>query len=177
MKIVFASGGREVYEGHVGHHHEDMQEVGKSICQLQLSSLINQPDASSSGFSLTLKSHSSVISHRPSLTLKSHSSAISHRPSEMSPAEGRKRPRKSSEMSAGEDTSSDKDKASLGNPNDGLTKGAIEEEKKKRRSREVLPADDKQFENVCRRRLRMDDKHHKEKKPKEEVLKFLTSCY
>ncbi|KAM1018953.1 hypothetical protein ACFX13_041116 [Malus domestica] len=35
-------------------------------------------------------------------------------------------------MSAGEDTSSDKDKGSLGNPNDGLTKGGIEEEKKRR---------------------------------------------
>ncbi|KAM1018952.1 hypothetical protein ACFX13_041116 [Malus domestica] len=70
-------------------------------------------------------------------------------------------------MSAGEDTSSDKDKGSLGNPNDGLTKGGIEEEKK-RRSHEVLPADDKQFETVYRRRLSMDDKHHKEKKPKEE---------
>lgn len=155
-----------------------MQEVGKSICQRQLSSLINQPDASSSGFSLTLKSHSSVIGHRPS-AISHRLSAISHQPSEMSAGEGRKRPRKSSEMSVGEDSSSDKDKGSLGNPNDGLTKGGIEEEKKKkeRRSHEVSPADDKQFENVYRRRLRMDDKHHKEKKQKEEVLKFLTSFY
>ncbi|XP_070681730.1 lysine-specific demethylase JMJ29-like [Malus domestica] len=58
-------------------------------------------------------------------------SNLIHQPSEMSAGEGRKRPRKSSEMSAGEDTSSDKDKGSLGNPNDGLTKGGIEEEKKR----------------------------------------------
>ncbi|RXH93348.1 hypothetical protein DVH24_013924 [Malus domestica] len=59
----------------------------------------------------------------------------------MSAREGRKRPRKSSEMSSGEDTSSDKDKGSLGNPNDGLTKGGIEEEKK-RRSHEWNEEDD-----------------------------------
>lgn len=83
MKIVFAREGG-VYEGHVGHHYQDMQEVGKSICQRQLSSLINQPDASSSSFSLTLKSHSSAISHQPSAISHPQISLISHQPSAIS---------------------------------------------------------------------------------------------